>query len=43
MVRVTRALIILKKLNYSHNDIKPENIFLSKNGEFKLGDLGACD
>ena len=35
-----RALILCKKYNIVHRDIKPQNIFVSKNGDYKLGDFG---
>ena len=34
------ALILCKKYNIVHRDIKPQNIFVSKNGDYKLGDFG---
>lgn len=35
-----RALTICQKHNILHRDIKPDNIFISKDGDFKLGDFG---
>ena len=35
-----RALELCHKNNIIHRDIKPQNIFVNKNGDFKLGDFG---
>ena len=35
-----RALILCQKRNLIHRDIKPANIFVSSDGDFKLGDFG---
>ena len=35
-----RALLLCKRHNILHRDIKPANTFLSRNGDYKLGDFG---
>lgn len=35
-----QALMVCEKHNILHRDIKPDNIFRSKDGDFKLGDFG---
>ncbi len=35
-----RALVLCQKHEIVHRDIKPQNIFVSENGDFKLGDFG---
>ncbi|MBR3475394.1 MAG: leucine-rich repeat protein [Oscillospiraceae bacterium] len=37
---ICRALVLCRKHNIVHRDIKPANIFVSENGDCKLGDFG---
>ncbi len=37
---ICSALVLCKQQNIVHRDIKPQNIFVSANGEYKLGDFG---
>jgi serine/threonine protein kinase len=37
---ICSALILCRRHDIIHRDIKPQNIFLSKNGDYKLGDFG---
>lgn len=39
-VDICRALELCRKHDIIHRDIKPQNIFINKNGDFKLGDFG---
>ncbi|MCR4594752.1 MAG: protein kinase [Clostridiales bacterium] len=36
------ALVLCEKNRIIHRDIKPDNIFVSKNGDYKLGDFGVA-
>lgn len=37
---ICNALVLCKKHGIIHRDIKPQNIFVSPNGDYKLGDFG---
>ena len=39
-IDMCRALELCHKNKIIHRDIKPQNIFVNKNGDFKLGDFG---
>lgn len=41
-IDICKALETCKKHNIIHRDIKPSNIFVSPNGDFKLGDFGVA-
>lgn len=41
-IDLSRALVLCEKNSIIHRDIKPGNIFVSDNGDFKLGDFGVA-
>ena len=41
-IDLCKALEVCQKHNIIHRDIKPSNIFVSENGDFKLGDFGVA-
>lgn len=41
-IDMCKALEVCQKYNIIHRDIKPSNIFVSDNGDFKLGDFGVA-
>lgn len=42
-IQILSALNRLHTLDMCHNDVKPDNIFIDQQGDFFLGDFGACD
>lgn len=41
-IDMCRALEVCRELNIVHRDIKPDNIFVSATGSYKLGDFGVA-
>lgn len=41
-IDICKALELLQKKKIIHRDIKPQNIFVSEDGDFKLGDFGSA-
>ncbi len=41
-IDLCKALEVCQKNKIIHRDIKPQNIFVSENGDFKLGDFGVA-
>lgn len=41
-IDICRAVSLLQKRNIIHRDIRPNNIFISKDGDFKLGNPGVA-
>ena len=39
-IHICKALTLCHKMGVIHRDIKPQNIFISRDGNFKLGDFG---
>lgn len=39
-IDICRALAYCHEHNVIHRDVKPENVFISKSGDYKLGDFG---
>ena len=38
--QVCQALVYAHERGFVHRDLKPSNVWLTKNGQAKLGDLG---
>ena len=41
-IDLCNALVLCKNENILHRDIKPQNIFVSRTGDYKLGDFGVA-
>lgn len=41
-IDICKALEVCNQYNIIHRDLKPSNIFISKTGDFKLGDFGVA-
>ena len=41
-IDICKALEVCREFNIVHRDIKPDNIFVAANGNFKLGDFGVA-
>ena len=41
-IHMARALQLCRRKGILHRDMKPENIFVSENGDYKLGDFGVA-
>ena len=41
-IDICNALTLLRNKNIVHRDVKPQNIFVNNNGDYKLGDFGTA-